>query len=141
MDEREKIGFSMQQQHHCYNPLLYIQNTGKESLYLSKAVTMATKSQEQTRVEYFTLLGSFGPPDVTGQRLLQHLILLLDQVLQIASLGVSTVHAVLQVLLLLNDVFFLGRSRILSCLKTRYSLTSRDLSYHQAPVLSVCCHS
>lgn len=66
MNEREKIGFSTQQQDHCYDPLLYIQNTGKESLYLSKAVTMATKSQEQTRVEYFTLLGSFGPPDVTG---------------------------------------------------------------------------
>lgn len=65
-DEQEDTGVSTWQQHHCYDPLLYIQNTGKESLYLSKAVTMATKSQEQTRVEYFTLLGSSGPPDVTG---------------------------------------------------------------------------
>lgn len=98
MDEQEEIGVSTQQQHHCYDPLLYIQSTGKESLYLSKAVTMATKSQEQTRVEYFTLLGSSGPPDVTGQRLLQHLILPVDQVLQIVSLGVSAVHRVLWVL-------------------------------------------
>lgn len=95
MDEQEEIGVSTQQQHHCYHPLLYIQNTGKESLYLSKAVTMATKSQEQSRVEYFTLLGSSGPPDATGQRLLQHLILPVDQVLQIVSLGVSAVHTVL----------------------------------------------
>lgn len=98
MDEQEEIGVSTQQQHHCYHPLLYIQNTGKESLYLSKAVTMATKSQEQSRVEYFTLLGSSGPPDVTGQRLLQHLILPVDQVLQIVSLGVSAAHTILWVL-------------------------------------------
>lgn len=121
--------------------LLLCPHNTKYGKSLSQAVTMATNSPEQTRVEYFILLGSFGPPDVTSQRLLQHLILLLDQVVQIGSLGVSAICAVLWILLLLNNAFLLGRSCILCCLKTRLSLASHDLPYHQAPVLSARCHS
>lgn len=140
MNEQEEIGVSTQQQHHCYHPLLYIQNTGKESLYLSKAVTMATKSQNSQEWSISLSWAALDHQMRLARDCYNILFFLWTKYYKLCLL-VLVLSTQFSGFCILKDAFLPERSRIFSCLKMRHSLPSHDLSYHQAPVLSVCCHS